>query len=119
MIPYPSFGDPEHKFFSETTTPSISLIGAASLQMTNQHGGRGIQLLISSRRQTIKNIEALRAVHNDPAPTTALHSDPLPTDEAELFAKVVPEAYTISLTCFQEKRLRTCLLIMSLIINSP
>jgi len=24
---------------------------------------------------------------------SALHSEPLPTDEAELFAKVVPEAY--------------------------
>src|SRR5882724_11359664 len=40
-----------------------------------------------------QNIEALRAVGNNPAPTTALHSEPLPTDEAELFAKVVPEAY--------------------------
>ena len=39
------------------------------------------------------DIAALRAVGNQPIPTSALHSEPLPTDEAELFAKVVPEAY--------------------------
>jgi len=38
-------------------------------------------------------IAALRAVSSQPAPTSALHAEPLPTDEAELFAKVVPEAY--------------------------
>jgi len=35
----------------------------------------------------------LQAVSNNPAPTTALHSEPLPTNEAELFSKVIPEAY--------------------------
>ena len=40
-----------------------------------------------------KNIEALRAVGNNPTPTTALHSEPLLTDEAKFFAKVVPEVY--------------------------
>jgi len=39
------------------------------------------------------DIPALQAVGNQPAPTSALHSEPLPTDEAELFTKVVPEAY--------------------------
>jgi len=38
-------------------------------------------------------IAALRAVGSQPAPTSALHAEPLPTDKAELFAKVVPEAY--------------------------
>jgi len=37
------------------------------------------------------DIAALQAVGNQPAPTSALKSEPLPTDEAELFAKVVPE----------------------------
>ena len=39
------------------------------------------------------DIAALQAVGNQPAPTSALHSEPLPTDKAELFAKVIPEAY--------------------------
>src|SRR5882672_4459526 len=40
-----------------------------------------------------QDIEALRVVSNTPAPTMALHLEPLPTDEAELFAKVVPKVY--------------------------
>src|SRR6266481_3699789 len=35
----------------------------------------------------------LRAISNDPAPTTLLHAKPLPTDEGELIAKVVPLEY--------------------------
>src|SRR5882724_8172480 len=32
-------------------------------------------------------------IFNQPAPMSALHNEPLPTDEAELFTKVIPEAY--------------------------
>ena len=74
------------------TTPSISLIGVAAFKRLINVGEEiytiNIQLMTDH-----KNIKALRAVSNNPAPTTALHSEPLPTDEAELFAKVVPEAY--------------------------
>jgi len=38
---------------------------------------------------------------------SALHSEPLPTDEVEIFAKVVPEAYQDLFDVFSEKRLRT------------
>ena len=40
-----------------------------------------------------QDIEALRAVGHQHAPTSTLHSEPLPTDEAELFTKVIPEVY--------------------------
>src|SRR5882724_4329574 len=39
------------------------------------------------------DIVALRAIGHQPAPTSTLHSEPLPIDKAELFTKVVPEAY--------------------------
>jgi len=39
------------------------------------------------------DIVALRAIGNQPAPISALHDEPLPTNEAELFAKVIPEVY--------------------------
>src|SRR5882724_9275799 len=48
---------------------------------------------------------------------SALHSESLLTDGVELFAKVIPEAYQDFLMCSHKKRLRTCLLIMSLIIK--
>ena len=38
-------------------------------------------------------IANLRAVGNDPAPTTVLHAKPLPMDENELITKVVPPEY--------------------------
>src|SRR5882724_7082134 len=88
----PFLGDPEHEFPSETTTPSISLIGAAAFKRLIDAGEEVYTINIQPTTDH-KNIEALQAVGNNPAPTTALHSESLPTDEAELFAKVVPEAY--------------------------
>ena len=40
-----------------------------------------------------ENMAQLRAIGNDPAPTTSLHAKPLPIDEGELIAKVVPPEY--------------------------
>src|SRR5882724_12613981 len=83
----PFLGDPEHEFFSKTTTPSMSLIGAAAFKQLIDMGEQVYTINIQPRTDH-QNIEALRAVGNNPAPTTALHSEPLPTDEAELFAQV-------------------------------
>src|SRR5882672_2615477 len=88
----PPLGDPEHEFFGETTPPSISLIGAAAFKRLID-AGEEVYTINIQPTSDYQDIEALRAVSNTPAPTTALHSEPLPTDEAELFAKVVPEVY--------------------------
>src|SRR5882672_930487 len=88
----PSLGDPEHKFFGEMTPPSISLIGVAAFKWLID-AGEEVYTINIQLTSDYQDIEALRAVGNTPAPTTALHYEPLPTDEAELFAKVVPEVY--------------------------
>src|SRR5467141_1084275 len=88
----PPLGDPEHEFFGETTPPSISLIGAAAFKRLINTGEEVYTINIQPTSD-YQDIEALRAVGNTPAPTMALHSEPLPTDEAEQFAKVVPEVY--------------------------
>ena len=49
------------------------------------------------------DIAALRAVSSQPTPTSALHSEPLSTDEVELFAKVVPEAYKDFFNVFSQE----------------
>jgi hypothetical protein len=36
---------------------------------------------------------SLRAVGNQPAPTTLLHQEPLPEDKMDMFKKVVPEEH--------------------------
>src|SRR5882672_6588869 len=82
----PPLVDPEHKFFGETTLPSISLIGAAAFKWLID-GGKEVYTINIQPTSDYQDIEALRAVGNTPTPTTALHSEPLPTDEAELFAK--------------------------------
>src|SRR5467141_2457490 len=88
----PPLGDPEHEFFGENMPPSISLIGAAAFKRLIDTGEEVYTINIQPTSD-YQDIEALRAVGNTPTPTTALHSEPLPTDEAELFAKVVPEVY--------------------------
>jgi len=88
----PPLGDPEHEFFGENMPPSISLIGAAAFKRLID-AGEEVYTINIQPTSDYQDIEALRAVGNTPAPTTALHSEPLPTDEAELFAKVVPEVY--------------------------
>src|SRR5882672_3181376 len=88
----PSLGDPEHEFFIETTPPSISLIGAAAFkQLINM--GEEVYTINIQLTSDYQDIEALHTIGNTPAPTTALHAEPLPTDEAKLFAKVVPKVY--------------------------
>src|SRR5882724_8311029 len=88
----PSLGDPKHKFFGETTLPSISLIGVAAFKQLIDAGEEVYTINIQPTSDYL-DIEALKAVGHQPAPTTTLHSEPLPTDEAELFTKVIPEAY--------------------------
>src|SRR5467141_3189245 len=88
----PFLGDPEPEFFGETTPPSISLIRAAAFKRLIDVGEEVYTINIQPTWD-YQDIEALRAVSNTPAPTMALHSEPLPTDEAELFAKVIPEVY--------------------------
>src|SRR5882724_2836084 len=87
----PFLGDPKPEFFGETTLPSISLIGAATFKRLIDAGEEVYTINIQPTSDYL-DIAALQAVGSQPAPTSALHSEPLPTDEAELFAKVVPEA---------------------------
>src|SRR5882724_5922490 len=88
----PFLGDPEPEFFGEMTPPSISLIGAAAFKWLID-AGKEVYTINIQLTSNYLDIVALRAVGSQPAPTSALHTEPLPTDEAELFAKVVPEAY--------------------------
>src|SRR5467141_1589393 len=98
----PPLGDPEPEFFGEMTLPSISLIGAAAFKQLIDAGEEvyTINIQLTSNYQ---DIEALRAIGNTPTPTTALHSEPLPTNEAELFAKVVPEVYQDFFNVFSQE----------------
>ena len=88
------------------TPPSISLIGVAAFKWLI-NAGEEVYTINIQLTSNYMDIEALQAISNQPAPTSTLHSEPLPTDEVELFAKVIPEAY-------QDFWLRTCLLIASL-----
>src|SRR5882724_1410040 len=88
----PFLGDPESKFFGKTTPPSISLIGMAAFKWLIDAGEEVYTINIQLTSDYL-DIMALQAIGHQPAPTSALHSELLPTDKAELFAKVVPEAY--------------------------
>src|SRR5882672_5174818 len=88
----PLLGDPEHEFFGDKTLPSISLIGAAAFKRLIDMGEEVYTINIQPT-SNYQDIEALQSVGNTPTPTTALHAEPLPTNEAELFAKVVPGVY--------------------------
>jgi hypothetical protein len=50
---------------------------------------------------------SLRAVGNQPAPTTLLHQEPLLEDEMEMFKKVVPEKYNDFFDIFSRARAKT------------
>jgi len=95
------------------TPPSISLIGAAAFKWLID-AGEEIYTINIQLTSDYLDIATLRAIGSQPAPTSALHSEPLPTDEAELFAKVVPEAYKDFFNVFSREEARTCLLITSL-----
>jgi len=88
----PFLGDPEPEFFGKMTPPSISLIGAAAFKWLIDAGEEVYTINIQPTSNYL-DIVALRAVGNQPTPMSALHSEPLPTNEAELFAKDIPEAY--------------------------
>src|SRR5882724_4654864 len=88
----PFLGDPKPEFFGKETPPSISLIGAAAFKRLIDAGEEVYTINIQPTSNYL-DIVALRAVSTQPAPTSTLHSELLPTDKAELFAKVVPEAY--------------------------
>jgi len=88
----PSLGDPKHKFFSEMTLPSISLIDVAAFKWLINVGEEIYTINIQPTSDYL-DIEALQAVSHQSTPTSTLHSEPLPTKKEELFAKFVPEAY--------------------------
>jgi hypothetical protein len=52
---------------------------------------------------------SLRAVGNQPAPTTLLHQEPLAEDEMEMFKKVVPEEYHDFFDIFSHAKAKTLL----------
>src|SRR5467141_4188724 len=101
----PPLGDPEHKFFGETTPPSISLIGVAAFKQLID-AGEEVYIINIQPTSDYQDIEALRAIGNTPIPTMALHSEPLPTDEAELFAKVVPQVYQDFFDVFSQEEVK-------------
>jgi len=74
------------------TPPSISLIGVAAFKRLIDAGEEVYTINIQLTSDYL-DIMALQAISNQPAPTSALHSEPLHTNEAELFAKVIPEVY--------------------------
>jgi len=84
------------------TPPSISLIGAAAFKWLIDAGEEVYTINIQLTSDYL-DIVALRAVSNQPTPMSALHSEPLPTDEAELFAKIIPEAYQDSFEVFSQE----------------
>jgi hypothetical protein len=50
---------------------------------------------------------SLRAIGNEPAPTTLLHQERLPEDEMEIFKKVVPEEYHDFFDIFSRAKAKT------------
>src|SRR5882724_5769775 len=92
MTHYPFLGDPKPELFGETTLPSISLIGAAAFKWLIDVGEEVYTINIQLNNNYL-DIDALQAISHQPAPMSTLHSEPLPTNEAELFTKVIPEAY--------------------------
>jgi len=88
----PFLGDPKPEFFGEMKLPSISLIGVAAFKWLIDVGEEVYTINIQPTSDYL-DIMALQAIGNQPAPMSTLHSEPLPTDEAEIFSKVIPEAY--------------------------
>src|SRR5882672_729020 len=64
----PPLGDPEHEFFSETTPPSISLIGAVAFKQLID-AGEEIYTINIQPTSDYQDIEALCTVGNTPTPT--------------------------------------------------
>ena len=88
LLPFPEESDTIP--FTRRNSPSISLVGAAAFKKLIDVGEDVFSLHF---RPVTDPIATLRAVGNDPAPTTVLHAEPLPTDENELITKVVPPEY--------------------------
>jgi len=65
--------------------------------------GEEVYTINIQRTSDYLDIVALRAVGNQPTPTSSLPSEPLPTDEAELFTKVVPGAYQAFFNVFSRE----------------
>jgi len=94
-------------------TASISLIGAAALKWLIDVG----EVVYTINIQPTSNyldIAALHTVGSQPAPTSALHSEPPSINKRNYLPKSSLRAYKDFFDVSQEKRLRTCLLIMSL-----
>src|SRR6266481_2182219 len=92
MDPYDPLPFPEEMdaiLFTGVCPPPISIIGATAFKKLIDQGYDVFTLNVRPAALPTKQTH-LRAVGNDPAPTTTLHAEPLPTDEGELIAKVVP-----------------------------
>jgi len=85
------------------TPPSISLIGAAAFKHLINVGEEVYTINIQLSSDYL-DIAALQAISHQHAPMSALHSEPLPTDEAELFAKVIPEGLQGLFQCVLMRR---------------
>jgi|SRR5882724_11659182 len=67
----PFLGDPEPKFFSEMTLPSISLIGVAAFKWLIYMGEEVYTINIQPTSHYLE-IKALHAISHQPTPTSAL-----------------------------------------------
>ena len=95
MDPYDPLPFPKEMdaiLFTRCTPPPISIIGATTFKKLIDQGYDIFMLNVRLATPPTKQTH-LRAIGNDPAPTTALHAEPLPTDEGALIAKVVPPEY--------------------------
>jgi len=112
----PSLGDPEPEFFGKTTPPSISLIRAATFKRLID-AGEEVYTIISSRPAIIWISWPceLSAINPPQRPLCTL-SPFLPMRRSSSPKLSLRHIRTFSM-CSQEKRLRTCLLITSLIMK--
>ena len=74
--------------FKRRGATPISLVGATAFQKLIDQGNEVFTLSYKPVSPP-EDVAQLRAIGNDPAPTTSLHMELLPTDEGKLIAKVV------------------------------
>ena len=89
-LPFPEEFDTN--LFTPCAPPPISIVRAGAFKKLMDSGEEIFTFHYKPHTSSTTAV-SLRAVGNDPAPTTALHSEPLPTDEGELITKVVPSEY--------------------------
>jgi len=101
-IPYILLVTPNLKFFGKKDTAFHQSDWSSCFKQLIDAGEEVYTINIQPNSDYL-DIVALRAIGNQPTPTSALHSEPLPTDEAELFAKVVLRPTKTFSMCSHEK----------------